>query len=303
LSLAQEKLYDQVNSIDESDPKLALIQMDQKKLIRQSQVVKDSLYALAKRTPQIGNVVTKELSVLSNSMDKASGELEESQLNNALRQQQMAMTSANNMALFLNEALEHLQKQMANAMPGDQQCDKPGGSKGNNLSLLKQSQQSLKDQLQQMIDQMKSGNGKNMSDQIGKTLAQQEMMQQMIREMMMGSEVGSAAKEQLNQINQLLEETNHDLINKNITTTMINRQNLILNKLLKAEKAEMERDEDNERESKSAKDNFYSNPIQYFKYKSEDKEFQDVIERNNYQLQNFYDRKYKEYINNLRNSN
>lgn len=303
LSLGQEKLYDEVNSIDIGDPKLGMIQIDQQKLIRQSKVVKDSLFALAKRTPAIENVVTKDLSSLSNSMDKAIGALEENQLSNALRDQQVAITSTNNMALFLNEALQNLQKQMADAMPGDGQDDKKGGSKGNNLSMLKKGQQSLKEQLQQMIEQMKNGNGKNMGQQLGKSLAQQEMMQQMIREMMMGNEVGSAAKEQLKQINELLEQNNHDLINKNVTTTMINRQNLILNKLLKAEKAEMERDEDNERESKTASDEFYSNPNQYFKYKNEEKDFKDVIERNNYLLQIFYDRKYKQYINNLRKGN
>jgi hypothetical protein len=119
----------------------------------------------------------------------------------------------------------------------------------------------------------------------------------------MNSEVGSAAKEQLRQIDQLLERSNLDLANKNISGTMIERQNLILNKLLKAEKAEMERDVDDERESKSVDDNFYSNPIEFFEYKNEEKEFKDVIERNNYQLRNFYNRKYEEYINNLRDKN
>jgi hypothetical protein len=188
-------------------------------------------------------------------------------------------------------------------MPGDQQCDKPGSNPGDNMNLLKETQQSLKDQLQQMIDQMKDGNSGSMSEQIGKSLAQQEMMQQMIRELLMNSEVGSAAKEQLKQIDQLLERANLDLANKNVTSTMIERQNLILNKLLKAEKAEMERDVEDERESKTVDDNFYSNPIEFFEYKNEDKEFIDIIERNNYQLRIFYDRKYREYINNLRNNN
>jgi len=303
LSLTQESLHHTVSVVDNNDPKLALVRIDQEKLIRQSQVVKDSLYALAKRTPQIGNVITKELMSLEQSMSKAKDELEDNNLSTALKNQQMAMTAANNMALFLNEALDNLQKQMADAMPGDQQCDKPGGKKGNSMSLLKQSQQSMKKQLQQMIQQMKEGKEGNMSKQIGQSLAQQEMMQQMIREMMMNSDVGSSAKEQLKQIEQLLEENHHDLVNKNITTQLIKRQNLILNKLLKAEKADMERDMDNKRESKTALDKFYSNPNQYFEYKNEKKDYNEVIERNNYQLRNFYERKYKNYINNLRNNN
>ena len=303
LSLTQEKLYDEIRMADESDPRLSTVKINQDRLIRQSQVVKDSLYALANRTPQIGSVITKELVNLELAMNKAIEELVEGRLSTAIRQQQMAITSANNMALLLNEALENLQKQMANAMPGDQQCDKPGGNPGKSMGQLKETQQNLKNQLQQMIDQMKEGQQDKMSEQIGKSLAQQEMMQQMIRELLMNSEVGSAAKEQLKEIDQLLERSNIDLANKNISATMIERQNLILNKLLKAEMAEMERDVDDERESKTVDDNFYSNPVVFFEYKHEEKEFLDVIERNNYQLRIFYDRKYREYINNLRNDN
>ncbi len=302
ISLTQEGLHDEIRQIDDGDPRLSSVRVEQDKLIKQSEVVKDSLYALANRTPEIGNVVTKELLTLELAMNKAVGELEESRMNTALREQQMAITAANNMALFLSEALDNLQKQMAEGMPGDQQCDKPGGNQSQ-MNMLKDAQQNLKQQLQQMIEQMKQGQSGNMSEQIGQTLAQQEMMQQMIRELMMDSEVGSAAKEQLKQINELLEHNNIDLANKNINSTLISRQNLILNKLLKAEKAEMERDVEDERESKTVDDSFYSNPIEFFEYKKQEKEFNDAIERNNYQLRNFYDRKYKNYINNLREEN
>ena len=303
LSLRQEMLHDQVRAITDSDPRLTEVRKDQDRLIKQSGVVKDSLFAVAKRTPEIGNVVAKELVKLEFSMDRALSELVESRFGTAVSHQQMAMTAANNMALFLNEALNNLQKQMASSMPGDQQCDKPGSGQGNNMNMLKDAQQGIKEQLQQMIEQMKSGESGGMSEQIGKTLAQQEMMQQMIRQLMMDSDVGSSAKEQLEQINQLLEQNNVDLANKQITATMISRQNLILNKLLKAEKAEMERDVEDERESKTVDENFYSNPIEFFEYKQQEKELQDVIERNAYQLRIFYDRKYREYINNLRKEN
>lgn len=303
LSLSQEGLYDEIRQIDESDPRLNQVRLQQDHLIKQSQVVKDSLFAVAKRTPAIANVVTKELFSLEQAMDKALDELEENRLHASLNQQQYAITSANNMALFLNEALDNLQKEMADTMPGDQQCDKPGSDSGEAMNLLKQAQQGMKEQLQQMIDQLKSGQSGKGSEQIGKTLAQHEMMQQMIRDLLMNSEVGSAAEEQLKQINQLLEQNVADLAHKNLTSEMINRQQLILNKLLKAEKAEMERDVDDQRDSKTAEDKFYSNPIEFFEYKKHEKQFEEVIERNNYQLRNFYDRKYREYINNLRKEN
>ncbi len=299
LSVNQEDLLHLGSGINQSDPLFNTIKLRQDRLIEQSTVVKDSLYALAKRTPAISSKVNEELIKLDFSLRKAVADLEDANIGSVLRYQQNAVTSANELALFLNEALENLEKQLANSMPGDQQCDKPGKNGKSGMNMMKQAQQSLKDQLQQMIEQMKSGDGKLMNQQLGKTLAQHEMLQQMVREMLTDTEVGSAAKEQLKEIDLLIEQNRIDLINKNVSSSMINRQNLILNKLLKAEKAEMERDIEDERESKTADDKFYSNPAEFFEYKKADENNSEEIRYNNFKLRNYYDQKYKKYINQL----
>ena len=188
---------------------------------------------------------------------------------------------------------------MANSMPGDQECDRPGKGKKSSMDMLKQSQESMKQQLQKMIEQMKSGNMDGMSKQLGQTLAQQEVMQQLIREMLGSSEVGSSAKEQLKMVDQLLEGNKRDIINRNISAETINRQNLILNKLLDAEKSEMERDIDNERESKTAIEKFFSNPDLFFQYKKDVQKSDEQLLRSNYKLEQYYDKKYKNYLNKL----
>ena len=280
-----------------NDPIFNLIISKQNKLIDQSEVVKDSLYALANRTPSISSKVNGELLKLDYSLRQSVNELVEGNISSAQRFQQNSMTSINEMALFLNESLENLEKQMGG---GDQESDQQGEGKSG-MNMLKEAQQSLKDQMQQMIEQMKNGDGKNLNQQIGKTLIQQEMIQQMISEMLNNSEVGSSAKEQLKQMELLNEQNRVDLMNKSITTTMINRQNLILDKLLKAEKSEMERDVEDERESKTADDEFYSNPVEFFEYKQREKTIIEDILYNNYKLRNYYDKIYREYINNLNN--
>jgi hypothetical protein len=62
-------------------------------------------------------------------MEKAIAAMAESQTNEALTRQQYAMTSLNNLALLLDEALKQLQEQSANEMPGNANCKKPGEGK------------------------------------------------------------------------------------------------------------------------------------------------------------------------------
>jgi len=139
-----------------------------------------------------------------------------------------------------------------------------------------------------------------LSKSIGQTLAQQEIMQQMIRDMLNGGSVGSKAKDQLKAIDQLLEQSRKDLINKKINNELINRQNLILSKLLDAEKSETERDFEDKRESKTAIEMKKSNPESYFEYKSKLKNEDEFIKRTNNKLKSFYDQKYNNFLNSIK---
>jgi hypothetical protein len=216
--------------------------------------------------------------------------------------QQYVITAANNLALFLSEALDNIKKQQDAAGSGEGDCEKPGG-KGSKpgMEMLKESQKSIKEQLQQMIDQMKSGDMGKLSKSIGQTIAQQEIMQQLIREMLNGASMGNEAKSQLQAIEQLLEQSRKDLINRNINNELINRQNLILSKLLDAEKSEIERDIEDKRESKTAIDVKKSNPEGYFEYKNKTKNENESLKRSNYQLRTFYDQKYNNFLNQFKN--
>jgi hypothetical protein len=46
----------------------------------------------------------------------------------AADKQQHAMTSLNNLALLLDEALQQMMQQQASGMPGNGSCKKPGGN-------------------------------------------------------------------------------------------------------------------------------------------------------------------------------
>ncbi len=299
LSFSQEDVLTQLGGIDSNDPVLIQLNQQQKKIVDQSKIVKDSLYALAMRTPSITNMVNNELLSVELNLDKSSDELEEGLFPNAVVSQQFVVTSVNNLALMLNEALENLEKQMANAQPGDQQCENPGNGKPQ-MNMLKKAAQDIKEQLQQMIEQMKNGNSQQMDRQLGESLMQHEMMQQMLRDLMNNGEVGSGAKDQLQKIDQLLEQNRSDLMNRNINAQTLARQNTITTRLLEAEKAELEREFEDKRESKTA-DEFYSNPVKFFEYKEKENFSIEYINKNAHKLNNFYNYKYKQYLNNIEN--
>ncbi len=302
VSFDQENLMKKLGRTDYNNPLINEMKVKQKNISIQVEFIKDSLYAVSKRSPEISSIISKEMLSLESSVGYSFNNLESGNIGGALMYQQYGITAANNLALFLSEALENIKKQEQEGQPGEGECEKPGG-KGSKpgMKKLKDSQSSIKEQLQQMIDQMKTGDMGKMSKNIGRTLAQQEMMQQLIREMLNSKSVGSKAGEQLKIVDLMLEQTRKDLINKNITSELMNRQNLILSKLLDAEKSEIERDFEEKRESKTAIDVKKVNPEDYFEYKNKLKNENELIKRNNFKLRSFYDQKYNQFLNQIKN--
>ena len=301
VSFGQENILRQFNSVDFNNPMINDLKVRQRDLQNQVSFVKDSLYALSKRSPQIGSVVNKEMLSLENNVGFAFDNIETGNMGGTRMYQQYSVTAANNLALFLSEALENIKEQEKNSQPGEGECDKPGSKAKKSMQSLKESEKSIKDQLQKMIEEMKKGENGKLSKSIGQTIAQQEIMQQLIREMMNNGTVGTQTTNQLKLIDQLLEQSRKDLINKNISSELINRQNLILSKLLDAEKAEIEREYEEKRESTTGKDEKKVNPQTYFEYKNQTKNESELLKRDHFRLKSFYDQKFNSYINRLKN--
>jgi hypothetical protein len=301
VSFDQEKLLNNLQSTDFNNPLINGLKIKQKKIGNQVTFIRDSLYSLSKRTPEISFVINKEMQALENNTSFSFYYLEGGNIGASRMYQQYSITAANNLALFLSEVLENIKAQQNNSGEGEE-CDKPGGKSSKpGMQKLKDSQTSIKEQLQQMIDQMKKGDMGKLSKSIGQTIAQQEIMQQMIQEMLTGSKVGSQAQGQLKTIEQLLEQTRKDLINRNITGELINRQNLILSKLLEAEKSEIERDFEEKRESKTASEVKKENAKGYFEYNNAVRNENELVKRNSFLLKSFYDQKYNQFINKIKN--
>jgi len=69
-------------------------------------MIEDSLFALSKRNPTVSATINREINAVQMNMEKAISALEERNSGEAQVRGQNAMTSINNLALMLNEALE-----------------------------------------------------------------------------------------------------------------------------------------------------------------------------------------------------
>ncbi|MBC7451728.1 MAG: hypothetical protein H7259_09595 [Cytophagales bacterium] len=260
LSFAQEALMKEFRKVQQSDPRYIALGQQQLKLKDDSRIIRDSLYALAKRVPQIEAFVTKEVVAMNKYMDGAALHIRERRPDLATADEQYAMTSMNNLALMLNEVLKQMQEQMAMSMPksGSGQCSKPkpgqgqpkpkpGKGKGN----MSDMQQQLNDQIEQLKKSGKTGRG--LSEELAKLAAQQEMLRKSLQEMeKMMQEQGQQSGNEMKKLNDMMEQTEKDLVNKNLTNETLMRQREIETRLLEAEKSMRERDWDDTRESKTA---------------------------------------------------
>lgn len=254
-SFAQEKIMQSLRGMGSTDPGYSDIAQKQKDIKDNLKTSEDSLYALSRRVPQIQSSVNKEITTINDHINQALDDLGEHKTPEALRGQQFAMTAMNNIALMLNEALDQLQKQKS----------KSGKGKGNqqSLSQLSKMQQQLNKNMQQAREQMqkqgnqpqgKSGQG-SMSEQFAKMARQQQLIRQSLQQLNReNNKDGKNGLGNLDKISKEMEQTENDLVNRKITDEALRRQQQIQTRLLEAEKAEQQREQDDKRESKAAQD-------------------------------------------------
>ena len=252
-SFDQEKVMLGLRNIGTGDPQYTSLVHKQRSIKDNMSMISDSLFSLSRRVPQIASTVTDEMQKINFNIDKSLENLGERNTSGANRNQQYTMTSINNLSLMLNEALDQLQKAQKNG--------KKGG-KGNKSSMqqLQKMQQELNESMQKAREQLqKQGNQGTvpkgqMSQQFGKMAQQQQMIREALQKINNQNKNGKNGQGNLDQMVKDMKATETDLVNKRIEQATMERQKKLLDKLLDAENAEREEDEDARRESKAAKD-------------------------------------------------
>jgi len=262
LSFDEEKLMNDVKQTSINTPRYVDLMHEQERIRVNSKMVEDSLYALARRQDAIKSFLTTEINNINKYLGKGIADMEDRNTVRAMSNEQFVMTGYNNVALMLSEALQQLQQKQSESQSQSQQsspkmcmkCKKPG----NGLPKLSKMQKQLNDKISQMAEMgKKQGQGQKPDQGMSKQFAEMAQMQAQIRKELekINQEENKDGKGSLGDLGQLgkqMEKTETNLVNKQLTTEMIQRQQEIMNHMLEAEDAERQRDEKQERESHTA---------------------------------------------------
>ena len=292
LSFNQESLISKVRNTLIQDPQYQSIIIEQNKIKDDFRSVEDSLRAIAKRQLSVARVINKNVSEVNSSMARSLSELlnmnqsfygsyKNTQASSSM---QYAMTSFNNLALVMAESLDQMQEQMRqnSQQKKNGSCKNPGMKKQGNCSnpgkgkpsakSMKQMQQELNKQMEALKKQLdKQGkntqNGRKkigdhgsmqLSEEFARMAAQQEMIRRMMQEYGQELKQGDAGNaklaKEIDQMMRQMEQTETDLVNRVISQQTIKRQQQIMSRMLEHEKAEMQREKEERRESREGND-------------------------------------------------
>jgi hypothetical protein len=96
-----------------------------------------------------------------------------------------------------------------------------------------------------------------------------------------------------------MEETESEVVNRMITEQTLKRQQDILTRLLESEKAERERDQDEQRKSEEAKKQFERNPAALEEYKRMKEKELELLRTVPPALNSYYRQKVSEYFQSI----
>ncbi len=305
LSFDQEKLMTDLKTMDINNPQYLKVSQQQRKLKDDAKMIEDSLFALSKRVIQIQSKVNQEIAKINQNIEASLDNLEDRLVPQARSRQQFVMTSVNDLALLLSEALNQMQQEQSAKEGGS--CTKPGKGKPKSASALRKMQEELNKNMKKMMESMKNGNkpdGKKgqgqqqgMSEQLAKMAAQQEYIRNELNRMdMQENKDGKKALGDLQQIQKKMEESENDIVNRMISEQTLRRQDEILTRLLESEKAERERDQDEQRKSEEAKNNVHRNPSEFEEYKRLKLKEMELLRTVPPSLNSYYKKKVNDYF-------
>ncbi len=283
LSFDQEELIRRTVETSVIDPQFPRVIEDQNRVKDDLVMVEDSLWALSKRQQMIEPFITREIQDINHHVENALENLTERRKGPAGENQQFVMTSINDLALLLSETLEQMMNAMQMQCSG--QCSKGSPKPGKGAASAKsmrEMQQQLNQQIQKMKEEgtapSKSKDSRNaaQSEGFARMAAQQEAIRRMMDQYQdQMKEQGMGNSKEIKEMMDQMETTETELVNKIITQQTIERLKEIETRLLKHEKAELKREQEEKRESREGKDINNRNPEDFLEYnKLQDKEIE-----------------------------
>lgn len=329
LSFEQEKVMEDLKSVTGYNPQLVALTQKQRKMKDDAKIIEDSLLSLSKRVMQMRTYINKEVGEMNGNMDKAIKALGTRQVPLGRSYQQYVMTNLNNLAVMLSEVLKNMQENMQSSAQGkgsESNNARKKKGKGQDAAKLRQMQEELNRQLKEMKEGKNKGKGENGEDgkngkngknkgqgqgegngegehglsskEWAKLAAQQEAIRRYLSDLekQLKQEGNQGKLGDLKKTQDMMEEVEKDLVNKRLTIETLKRQQEILTRMLEHERADKERETDNERKSNEGKELERKLPPSVEEYLKQKNREQELLQTIPPSLREYYKNKTREYF-------
>jgi len=262
VSFSQEDLISNFERTSPLTPRFTRLTQEQFGLEDKFKIVEDSLIALSKRNLQIESFILDKIGEVKDHFSSSVSHLAEREKGDAGRQQQLAMKNLNDLALMLSEAMQQMQEQMAEMMPGSQQCSKPKpslkpGSGKKPMEMITEGQKKLNEEMKKKAEEnkgKKSGGKEGNAEEYAKMAREQAKLKKMLRDFQSKKREQGQGDQALQEIIDQMDEMETDLVNMRLTQEMVRRQRDIVTRLLESENAERQREQKEERKAEQARE-------------------------------------------------
>jgi len=248
LSLEQEDLTTLVATTENRSQAYVTYARDQQNIESIFSTLSDSLFQLSSQIPQFSNQINQKKLEVEQQLSRSLSQLTERNQSQSSVASRQTLGGINEIAFMLANLLEQLQNSDGNGQGGGS-----GGSMQQMMEQLQQSgqqQQQLNQRIQELINDIQGDRlSQDQMERLNQLAEQQNMIRKQLQELQQSGEfAGDRMGSELQRMIEEMEDTINDLRGGSTDAVMIERQQNILSRMLEAEQAIQERDEEDKRE-------------------------------------------------------
>ena len=307
LSFSQEELIDLVKLTNQNDP-VYVENLSELQILKDGYLsLHDSLIALSKRQIAVQQFIVKESDKINLHINKALLYLQDRKVGQALNDQQYSMTSMNNLALMLSESLDQMQAGMKmSGKNAGKQCPNPGEGESDGLKQIIQMQKGLNKGMQEgkMQQGLQGEQGLNQqSEQLARMAAMQGEIRKKLNEYLDRAENQKGSNGDLSKLIDEMKKAEEEIVNRKITKETLERQKQIEVRLLKSERAKLEREKKETRRSQEGINRKKENSGLEFNPKNEKNSKEDFLQTIPIEMTPYFNDLLKRYLYKIETKN
>lgn len=261
LSQAQEDVTVQSAELEQNSPGFVEQARSQRNINRIFEHVVDSLYQVSSEIPQFSNRINERKHEIQRNMQRSIDFLVERDRSKTTTEERTAFGGLNELGSMLADLIEQLNDQMNNqngmgGMSAEQMMEQ--------MQNLSGDQQQLNQQIQDMINDIAGERlSQDQMERLNQMARQQNEIRKQMRELQRsgGFDSGDEILSEMERLGEEMENAINEMRGGQLDDIMVDRQQNILSRMLEAEEAIEERDQDEEqRRGETAEDYDLSNP-------------------------------------------